>query len=56
MARLRNGDIIIKRLKHENIIKYYDSFVDTKNNAFCILMEYCQVILYLKAYIYIYSL
>ena len=31
---------IIKKLKHENIVKYYDSFKD--NNYLFIIMEYCQ--------------
>ena len=31
---------ILKKLEHENIVKYYDSFKD--NSYFFIIMEYCQ--------------
>ncbi|XP_055955396.1 serine/threonine-protein kinase Nek11-like isoform X1 [Patella vulgata] len=33
---------LLSRLKHPNIVKYFDSFVDTGGEYFCIITEYCE--------------
>ncbi|KAL9656449.1 hypothetical protein ABK040_005214 [Willaertia magna] len=32
---------LMMMLDHENIVKYYDSFMDSDRRYYCILMEYC---------------
>ncbi|KAG2387966.1 hypothetical protein C9374_000816 [Naegleria lovaniensis] len=32
---------LMMMLDHENIVKYYDSFMDSNKRYYCILMEYC---------------
>ena len=32
---------ILKDLKHENIVKYYDKVLDKRNTTLYIIMEYC---------------
>ena len=32
---------ILRELKHENIVRYYDKILDKKNTTLYIIMEYC---------------
>jgi serine/threonine protein kinase len=32
---------ILSQLKHENIVRYYEKFVDRPNKTLYIVMEYC---------------
>lgn len=32
---------ILRELKHDNIVRYYDKIVDKKNTTIYIIMEYC---------------
>ena len=42
----QNELILIKRINHENIIRYFDNFEDKFNgmNYLCIICEYCPVL------------
>ena len=33
--------VILKKLKHCHVLKYYEDFID--NGTFCIVTEYCEV-------------
>lgn len=33
---------ILRELKHENIVRCYDKFVDKKNTSIFLVMEYCK--------------
>ena len=39
--QLINEVNILRELKHENIVRYYDKIVDKKNTTIYIIMEYC---------------
>jgi NIMA (never in mitosis gene a)-related kinase len=39
--QLINEVNILKDLKHENIVKYYDKVLDKRNTTLYIIMEYC---------------
>lgn len=41
---------ILKRIKHENIIKYHDHFKNKLNNLdyICIICEYCKVLKFIN--------
>ena len=32
---------ILRELKHENIVRYYDKIIDKRNATLYIIMEYC---------------
>ena len=32
---------VLRRLRHNNIVQYYNSFVDSGHERLCIIMEYC---------------
>ena len=32
---------ILRELKHENIVKYYDKIIDKRNATLYIIMEHC---------------
>ena len=33
---------ILRELKHQNIVRYYDRLIDKKNTKIYIIMEYCE--------------
>ncbi len=39
--QLINEVNILRELKHENIVRYYDKILDKKNTTLYIIMEYC---------------
>jgi len=39
--QLINEVNILRELKHDNIVRYYDKIVDKKNTTIYIIMEYC---------------
>lgn len=40
--QLINEVNILRELKHENIVRCYDKFVDKKNTSIYLVMEYCK--------------
>ncbi len=40
-TQLINEVNILRELKHENIVRYYDTIHDKKNTTIYIVMEYC---------------
>ena len=40
-SQLINEVNILRELKHDNIVRYYDKIVDKKNTTIYIIMEYC---------------
>lgn len=39
--QLINEVNILRELKHDNIVRYYDKIVDKRNTTIYIIMEYC---------------
>jgi NIMA (never in mitosis gene a)-related kinase len=38
---ITNEALLLSKLSHENIVKYYDSFINNEDNTLNIVMEYC---------------
>jgi NIMA (never in mitosis gene a)-related kinase 2 len=40
-SQLINEVNILRELKHDNIVRYYDKIIDKQNTTLYIIMEYC---------------